>query len=105
MSNPDSKIVLHYIGRERAVHTNVGRNRYHFLPAGGFAAAVLETDAPTLLKTGLYMPAGTQAAKAAEARAKRILGLSATPDTGDTPDTAPKADEVPAPKVKAGKAR
>jgi hypothetical protein len=64
---------LFYVGREKAVHTAVGSRKYHFTADAQFAAEVPEADALQLLRTGLYMPGGTEAAKQARVRAARIL--------------------------------
>lgn len=78
MAKQTSTIKLYYVGKLRQVHAGVGGVKYHFTAATGFCANVQERHARTLLRTGNYMPAGTEGARLAAERARRLAPAKAT---------------------------
>jgi hypothetical protein len=80
-----SSMKLFYTGGLRETHPAVGRMKFHFTAESSFSADVPENLARVLLRTGEYMPGGTDAARAAVARANRILGKTAAPESKAKP--------------------
>lgn len=93
MLSKTKKIAITYVGRHREMHTTVGGKRYDFYPDNRYTRAIREDHASQLLGTGNFMPAESDAAKQAQARANKLRAKAkpaAKNDGGKDPTTGEK---------------